>query len=413
MSHTPNLTRREYLRTMSAAGLAALVMNEPRFARGADQIDKPPAKADACILLWMAGGMASPETFDPKRYTPYEVGTPSDKILCTFPAIDTAVDNRNPAIPAFINIGQRLEGVGESEELKAFTTAGFFGSEFGPFNIPFPDDAIAAVQPPKGMTAERFAKREKLLRETIKRGPLGEKMSDYHQESMVRAIDNAHRLLNSPERVAFDLSKEPKESYDKYNTGHFGRGCLLARRLVEAGARFVEVTTEYVPFVHWDTHENGHETVARLKKEIDGPIAQLILDLEARGQLDRTLVVLASEFSRDMMVEGVPGSVARDQSRAKSDTLQKPIHYGLHRHFTGSGSVLMFGGGTKKGFLYGETADERPLVVTKNPVTISNLHATMMTALGISPKTAFTVEQRPFYVTEDGHGKAVTELFAS
>ena len=78
---------------MSAAGLAALVMNEPRFARGADQIDKPPAKADACILLWMAGGMASPETFDPKRYTPYEVGTPSDKILCTFPAIDTAVDN--------------------------------------------------------------------------------------------------------------------------------------------------------------------------------------------------------------------------------------------------------------------------------------------------------------------------------
>jgi hypothetical protein len=472
-----NLTRREYLRSMSAAGLAALVMNEPRFARGADQIDKLPAKADACILLWMAGGMASPETFDPKRYTPYEVGTPSEKILCTFPAIDTAVDNikisagleqiakvmdratllrtqvvadlgtvlhsrhqyhwhtgyvppqtvaaphigswiakvlgpRNPAIPAFINIGQRLEGVGESEELKAFTTAGFFGSEFGPFNIPFPSDAIAAVQPPKGMTAERFTKREKLLRETIKRGPLGEQVSDYHQESMIRAIENAHRLLNSPERVAFDLSQEPKESYDKYNTGHFGRGCLLARRLVESGARFVEVTTEYVPFVHWDTHENGHETVTRLKKEIDGPIAQLILDLEARGMLDRTLVVLASEFSRDMMVEGVPGSTARDQSRAKSDTLQKPIHYGLHRHFTGSGSVLMFGGGMKRGFLYGETADERPLVVTKNPVTISNLHATMMTALGISPKTAFTVEQRPFYVTEDGHGKAVTELFA-
>ena len=76
-------------------------------------------------------------------------------------------------------------------------------------------------------------------------------------------IDNAHRLLNSPERDAFDLSKEPKESFDRYNTGRFGLGCLLARRLTEAGARFIEVTTEYVPFLHWDTHENGHTTVKR------------------------------------------------------------------------------------------------------------------------------------------------------
>ena len=70
----------------------------------------------------------------------------------------------------------------------------------------------------------------------------------------------AHRLLSSPDAKAFDLSLEPKESYDKYNTGRFGHGCLLARRLIEAGARFIEVTTEYIPFVHWDTHENGHAT---------------------------------------------------------------------------------------------------------------------------------------------------------
>src|ERR1700678_3923789 len=100
-----------------------------------------------------------------------------------------------------------------------------------------------------------------------------------------------------------------------------------------------------------------------MKKEIDQPIAQLILDLEERGLLERTLVVLASEFSRDMMVEGVPGSNARDQSRARSATLQQMIHYGLHRHFTGSGSVVMFGGGMKKGFVYGATAPERPLLV--------------------------------------------------
>jgi hypothetical protein len=229
---------------------------------------------------------------------------------------------------------------------------------------------------------------------------------------MLRSIENAHRLLNSKERDAFDLSKEPRKSFEKYDAGRFGLGCLLARRLAEAGARFIEVTTEYVPFLHWDTHENGHATYARMKQEIDRPIAQLVLDLEDRGLLDRTLVVLASEFSRDMMIEGVPGSTAQDQSRAKTDVLKEKIHYGLHRHFTGSGSVLLFGGGMKKGLLYGETLPERPLLVIRDPVRIPDLHATILTAMGIHPRTAFEVEKRPFYVTEDGKGVPVKELFA-
>ena len=141
-------------------------------------------------------------------------------------------------------------------------------------------------------------------------------------------------------------------------------------------------------------------------------MAQLILDLEQRGLLDRTLVILASEFSRDMMIEGVPGSTAKDQSRAKAERMEKMIHYGLHRHFTGSGSVLLFGGGMKKAFLYGETAPERPLLTTKNPVTIRDLHATIFTAMGISPKVAYDVEKRPFYATEDGKGQPVKALFA-
>ncbi|MHC5542229.1 DUF1501 domain-containing protein, partial [Singulisphaera rosea] len=449
----------------------------PRLLFANEAVKPPVATADTCIILWMGGGMASPETFDPKRYTPFEVGVPSDKILCTFPAIDTAVDHikisqgledvakvmdratlirsqvvadlgtilhsrhqyhwhtgyippqtvaaphigswiakalgpKNPAIPAFINVGQRLDGVGESEELKAFTTAGFFGTEFGPFNLPYPLDAVAAVRPPKGMTRERFTSRERAFKQLVKESPVGELASDYHQESMLRAFANAHRLLNSAERDAFDLSKEPKESFEKYDTGRFGQGCLLARRLTEAGARFIEVTTEYVPFMSWDTHENGHTTAKEMKKAIDRPIAQLILDLEERGLLDRTLVVLASEFSRDMMIEGVPGSTAKDQSRASSDVMMELKHYGLHRHFTGSGSVLMFGGGMKKGHLHGETAPERPLITTKDPVTITDLHATIFEAMGISPKTAFDVEKRPFYATEDGKGLPVRSLFA-
>lgn len=472
------LSRRDILRTASASTLAMFAGGAPRLVEASPDKPKPhKATADTVILLWMGGGMAAPETFDPKRYEPFEIGLPADKILSTFPAIDTVVDDIkitkglenvasvmdkaslirshvvadlgnilhsrhqyhwhtgyvppqtvaaphigswiarllgpvNPAIPAFINIGQRLEGNGEQEELKAFTTAGFLGSEYGPFNLPFPEDAVNAVQPPKGMTKDRFEARQRALNAMIKESPLSDVASDYHQQSILRSIDNAHRLLSSKDRDAFDLSKEPKASYDAYNTGRFGQGCLLARRLVEAGARFIEVTTEYVPFLHWDTHENGHETYTRLKREIDRPIAQLVRDLDARGLLDRTLIVLASEFSRDMLIEGVPGSTAKDQSRAKADKMEKPIQYGLHRHFTGSGSVLMFGGGMKRGYLHGETAPERPLVTIKDPVSISDLHASIYSALGISPATMFEIEKRPFYVTVDGKGQPVKDLFA-
>ncbi len=471
------IARRDFLKQLSAASAAALGCGATRLWAGTESVEQPTAKADSCIVIWLAGGMAAPDTFDPKRYQPFEKGLDVEKILSTFPAIDTAVDQikiseglenvagimdrgtlirsafqpdlghilhsrhqyhwhtgyvppltvaaphlgawmakvlgpKNSVVPPFINIGQRLEGVGEKEELKAFTTAGFFGSQFGPMNLPYPEDAVRSVQPPKGMEPARFSSRYRHYRKLIDRSPQRELMSDYQQESMLRAMDAAHRLLQSDEKHAFDLTREPKESYERYDTGRFGRGCLLARRLVEAGARFVEVTTEYIPFVHWDTHENGHATTARLKQEVDRPIAQLILDLEARGLLDRTLVVIASEFSRDMLIEGVPGSTARDQSRAPSKTLEEPKHYGLHRHFTGGTSVALFGGGVKKGFLYGKTADERPLLAVENPVSVEDLHATIYTAMGISPKTAYEIEKRPFFSTKDGHGKPVLDIFA-
>ena len=468
--------RRTFLKQLAAASAGAWMCGEPRPLQ-AQEIVQPEPTADACIVLWMAGGMAAPDNLDPKQYRPFEVGTPVQDVISTFPAIDTAVDSikicsgleriaaimdratlirshvqpdlghilhsrhqyhwhtgyvppqtvacphigawmarvlgpRNPVMPPFINIGQRLEGVGENEEIKAFTTGGFFGSEFGPMNLPYPDQAAKAVRPPREMQPGRFADRYKFFRKLVDKSPQRDYLSDYHQESMLRSLDKAHRLLSSKDREAFDISLEPKESLEKYNTGRFGQGCLLARRLVESGARFVEVTTEYIPFIHWDTHNSGHDTVDRLHKEVDGPIAQLVLDLEERGLLDRTLIVLASEFSRDMIIEGVPGSAARDQATFKVEKLQERKHYGLHRHFTGGSSVLMFGGGTKPGFLYGETADERPCIATKDPVSVSDLHATMMRAMGIHPKTAFEVEKRPFYVTEDGEGRPVADVMA-
>lgn len=435
----------------------------------------PPATADTLIVLWMAGGMPHTDTFDPKRHMPFEVGMDPARLATTFPTIDTAVDHikftqglektaavmdrgalirsyvagdlgfilhsrhqyhwhtgyappqtvaaphigaviartlgpRNPVVPAFIDIGQTFDMV-EGQELRAFHQAGFLGSEYGPFLLPYPDRAADAIQPPAGMSPERFQNRHKFYRSLLEASPLADTGSEYQRDSLLRSIENADRLLSSPAAKAFDLSLEPRESYEKYNTGRFGQGCLLARRLTEVGARFIEVTTEYVPFLHWDTHDNGHTRIADLKKQIDAPIAQLVLDLEERGLLDRTLIVLASEFSRDAMVEGRADRKVQDQVEVPP-TLTEMKHYGLHRHFTGAGSVLLFGGGIKKGCLYGRTADERPCTTLEKPVHIEDLHATIYRAMGISPKLAYEIERRPFYVTKDGKGVPINELFA-
>ncbi len=466
------LSRRHFLRT-SGAALAALAASEPRLLAASTPIAP---RADSLILLWMAGGMAQTETFDPKRYTAFEPGMESKRVLSTFPSIDTAVDDikisegleriakimdrgtlirshrvgdlgfilhsrhqfhwhtgyappqsvaaphmgavlsrtlgpRNPEMPAFIDIGQNLEIGGESDAVKAFHTAGFLGSEHAPFLIADPRDAVARVRPSEQIGPARFASRYEQFKKLVAASPVGQYGSDFQRQSLLRSLDNAHRLLNSPAAKAFDLSLEPKPSYDVYNTGRFGLGCLLARRLVESGARFIEVTTEYVPFRYWDTHENGHKRAVGMKETIDAPVAQLVLDLEARGLLDRTLVVVASEFGRDMMTEGKPGATVKEQVK-QPDIMTEPKHYGMHRHFTEACSVLMFGGGTPKGKLYGRTADERPCSIVENPVTIEDLHATIYAAMGIAPDTAYIVEKRPFYVTKDGKGKVVNALRA-
>src|SRR5579859_7927492 len=203
-----SIRRRDFLHIPAAAALAALAGSAPKRL-SASKIEPT---ADTLIVLWMAGGMAQTETFDPKRYTPYEVGLESNRVLSTFPSIDTAVDNiklsqglekiarvmdrgtlirsyqagdlgfilhsrhqyqwhtgyappqsvaiphmgsfiaktlgpRNAEMPAFIDVGQNLEIGAEADGLKAFHTAGFLGTEFGPFLITDPNDAAAVVRP--------------------------------------------------------------------------------------------------------------------------------------------------------------------------------------------------------------------------------------------------------------------------
>src|SRR3954469_18181644 len=337
------ISRRGFMGATAGATLAALAGREPYLLQGA-QAPKPnsgaPAEpqkihppADAVIVLWMAGGMAQTETFDPKRYTPFAPGVNIADVLSTFPSIDTAVDNikftqgleqiasvidrgtvirtfnaadlgfilhsrhqyhwhtgyippqpmamphlgamisktlgpKNPDVPAFIAIGQTVEGAGEIGTLKAFHTAGFLGTEHGPFLIIDPKDAASAVRPPKELGDARFRSRRALLEQLLAQEPVYQHGGDFQRESLVRSLDGADRLLRSPSAKAFDLSLEPKASFDAYNTGRFGQGCLLARRLVEAGARYIEVTSEYIPFVYWDCHQDGHERLTMMKKAI-------------------------------------------------------------------------------------------------------------------------------------------------
>src|SRR3954469_19621882 len=240
-------SRRHFLKTASAATLGALAARFPNAVLAAEA-PKLKATADAVIVLWMGGGMAHTETFDPKRYTPFKAGLESKAVLSTFPAIDTAVDNikfaeglenlakvmdrgtlvrsytsgdlgfilhsrhqyqwhtgyappqtvaaphigsviartlgpLNPAVPAFIDVGQRFD-LGESEELKAFHTAGFLGSEHGPFLIANPEQAVQSVRPPAGMSPSRFDNRDRFLRKLVAQSPITLHGSDYQRESL-------------------------------------------------------------------------------------------------------------------------------------------------------------------------------------------------------------------------------------
>lgn len=470
-------SRRQFLRQMQQAGLAAMAASLPAapFLSSCSREQKNPSTADTVILLWMAGGMCHTETFDPKAYVPFEKGIESKRVYSTFPSVPTVVDGLsfseglseigsvmdrgtiirsyraadlghilhtrhqyhwhtcyeppqsvqpphlgawmarelgpvNPVIPPFIDIGQRFT-VGEGEELKAFHSAGFLGTEYGPFFIPDPSRGLDSVKPPKGMDLQRFESRHKLYKELVKQSPFEEYGSAYQQESLIRSMERAYRLLKSPDATAFDLHEEPKEVYDQYNTGRFGLGCLLARRLTERGARFISVTTEYEPFLGWDTHENGHTRLVGMKAQIDRPVAQLIRDLEERGLLDRTMVILASEFSRDMLVEGRPGLKVLDQVQVP-DKIETLTHYGMHRHFTDGCSILMWGGGIKKGYIHGQTADERPFKAVTEPVVIDQIHQTIYYALGIPSETNYEIEKRPFYTTPDGEGTVLKEVLA-
>ena len=458
--------RRRFLSTLSVSTLAALSGAAP-ILRSSSAAEAVPAKADSMILLWMGGAMSQTETFDPKPYQPFEKGLDIKKLICTCPTIDTVVDSikfaagvenlakvidrgtvlrsyvardygalaedlqhipfqykwhtgyttpstvaapfigswiaralgaKNPDIPPYIEIGRDEKTTSVFLSLGAFQAAGFLGSEFAPLMIPDPNTATEAIR--ARLPVDRFEDRYSKFKQLAAASPLGAAAGSFQQESLLKSLDNAYRLMHSPAVKALELSQEPANVREKYGSTTFGQGCLLARRLVEEGARFVEVHVDFENAKGWDTHGDGHNGQAAMKAKVDGPVAQLILDLEQRGLLDRTLVVLATEFGR--------ASLGRGSSKVK--TVEKMEHYGLHGHFSSAASFLLFGGSIRKGNVYGKTNNEFPCETVENPVTITDLHATLYHALGIAPNFQLEVEKRPFYITKDGLGKPISGL---
>ncbi len=224
---------------------------------------------------------------------------------------------------------------------------------------------------------------------------LAERGSDSQLEARIQNFELAYRMQKEA-TDAFDVSKEPKHIQETYGSHGQGRSLLIARRLVERGVRFVQVS--HAPVQPWDSHDDLEVSHRRLAKEIDGPLAALIADLKRVGKFDETLILWGGEFGRTPVVEmPTPGSNAGKINGRDHN----------HRGF----SVVMAGGGVKGGQAYGAT-DEFGFKAVENRMHVHDLHATMMHLMGFDhEKLTFRYAGRDFRLT-DVHGKVVKELVA-
>ena len=224
------------------------------------------------------------------------------------------------------------------------------------------------------------------LLQAINETHLSERGHDPLLDARIESMETAFRMQFEA-REAFDLDLETEPSRRAYGTGHFANGCLLARRLVERGVRFVQVY--YGNGQPWDTHSGHDEKVPKLCRDIDQPIAALLGDLKQRGLLEDTLVVWGGEFGRTPTSENGNG---RDHN---------------HHGFT----MWMAGGGVKGGMTYGET-DEFGFKAVTDKVHVHDLHATILHLLGLDHERLTYRHAGRDYRLTDVYGRVVQEILA-
>lgn len=385
--------RRDFLRMLGAAGGAAATLGwTDRIGMASEVIAKQGMR---CVLLWMEGGPSQFETLDPKQangsapsiatsvpgihisenlphlakqmdeiaivrsLTSREGSHPRAQFLMhhgylptggvKFPTLGSNVADQigNAAceLPSFVRIGGRGASAGGS---------GFLDVAYDPLVVNNPAKPPRNARP--ATRRQRYDRRLKLLNgfETDFAQREGTDLVADHQKIVGAASD----MILSPSMKAFDLAQESKKTHEAYGEGRFAKGCLLARRLLESGVTFVEVTQN-----GWDTHQENHARVAKNCGLIDQPAAQLLIDLKERGMLDSTLVIWMGEFGRTPKVNAEGG---RD-------------------HFPRAFSGWLAGGGIAGGQVLGKTDDQGAEVIDR-PVTPKDLYQTIYTALGIDPE---------------------------
>ncbi len=277
----------------------------------------------------------------------------------------------NRTLPGSVRIGGGVQGGG----------AGFFESKYAPLVIGNPNDGLKNSKMPSDLTEEEF--NDRLLLSEQFDSAFHERYNQKHVRAYNDMYDDAIRLMKSEDLKAFDLHREPGEIREAYGSNGFGQGCLLARRLIENDVRFVEVTLG-----GWDNHTGIFNGIEARTAMLDQALGTLIMDLERRGLLEETMVVLATEFGRTPNININDG---RD-------------------HYPKAFSTLLAGGGIAGGRAWGKT-DETGSNVIEDKVMVPDLNATIAYALGLPvEKTLYSPSKRPFTVAHKG--KPVLGLFS-
>ena len=406
------MNRRDFLFGISSfAGLAAahsLVGARRAFAAA------PAPRAKACILLWMNGGPSHIDTWDPK---------PGTAAGGKFKSISTRVDgiSLSEHLPQLADVAQHLailrgmtskEGnhdraqhlvhtgwspnptvaypslgswvaheVGDpNSDLPLFVSingpsvsAGFLGVQYNPFIVQNVKQPLQNTDYAAGVNMVRFLKRKQAL-ESLE-DDFAARTGDPKIKSRRAVYARAIRMMYAPRLKAFDLADEPDATTRAYGDSDFGRGCLMARRLVEGGVRFIEVVLD-----GWDTHRDNFGRTQKLMGALDPAFATLVRDLDERKLLSSTLVMCMGEFGRTPKINGDDG---RD-------------------HHPAAWSAVLAGGGVRGGVTVGATSEDGDKVVTR-PTTVPELMATAATLLGVDPQKQFvTPLGRPITITDSG-----------
>jgi Protein of unknown function (DUF1501) len=414
----------------------------------AEDIAPDPHRKRQCILLWMPGGPSQMDTFDMKpkhanggEFAEVATSVPGLRISEHLPSLAKQADKlaivrgvstkegdhgrgtylmrtgHQPRGPVrFPTIGASLsKELGDSSDLalnfvsvspyRAFNQAaygpGFLGPKFAPLtvgatdNLPttpsdmpeYADLRVDDLTRPHNVTQQQFDKRLKLWRH-LQDGFLAD-----HRSASPIAHDTVYRralkLMNSDLSQSFELEQESDSVRDAYGRGRFGQGCLMARRLIERGVAFVEVSLGAFDGgnIGWDTHQNNFPAVRQLSNELDAGWGTLMSELEERGLLETTTILWMGEFGRTPSINDNAG---RD-------------------HFPAAWSCVFAGGGIKGGQAYGKTSKDG-MEVVDGKVNEADILATLSAALGVAPDKENISEQgRPVKIAE---GKIIKKVLA-